>query len=201
MAYSSKVRDKIMETAMNLFREKGFDNVSIAEICEKSGCAVSTFYYQFESKYALSAELFSRKMAFNDERIAQVLSKSSPWEQLFLIHESFMLKHTQMGLDMSIRVLEYVLNDETIFKDSKDNVYMCNMVVPIIKRAQDEGEIRNLTDPEELMQAAYSMINGIAFLWSADRGSYDISEKLRAMMETLYDVRPDLRKATKIQIL
>lgn len=194
MANSSKARENILTQALALFKEKGFDNVSIAEICEAAGCSISTFYYQFDSKIALAGEMFSRKRALNDERIAQVLACSSPWEQLFLIHNSFMLPHVQMGLDLSIRVLELVLNDEGVFGDSRDNVYMCDLVVPIIKRGQELGEIRNPAPAEDLMRAVWIMLNGTVYSWTADRGTYDISEQLRSVLEVLYDVRPDLRK-------
>lgn len=198
MAKASMARQNIMTHALALFRERGFDQVSIADICEAAGCSISTFYYQFDSKIALVGELFSRKQVLNDERIAQILACASPWEQLLLIHESFMLPHSQMGLNLSIRVIEFVLNDEHVFGDSKDNVYMCNLVVPIIKRGQELGEIRNPSPAEDIMKAVWVMLNGIAYSWAADQGTYDITEKLRSVLEVLYDIRPDLRQCVPL---
>ena len=199
MSHSTKSNQNIMAAALELFKEKGYDSVSVNEICKKANCAVSTFYYQFPSKSALANELFSRKMAFNDERIAQVLACSSPVEQLFLIHESFMLTHVQLGLDLSVRILEYVLNSDTVFRSTGDNVYMCDLVVPIIQRAQACGEIRNPTEPKQLAEAVWVMLNGIAYSWSANRGTSDILSDMRSVLEILYDVRPDLRKASATQ--
>ncbi|MBE6493316.1 MAG: TetR/AcrR family transcriptional regulator [Methanosphaera stadtmanae] len=42
--------DKIMETTYKLCTEKGFNNVSLSDICKKSGIGSGTLYYYFKSK-------------------------------------------------------------------------------------------------------------------------------------------------------
>ena len=46
-------RDLIQKAAMRLFREKGFDNVTIAEISEAADVDATTFWRHFGSKYAI----------------------------------------------------------------------------------------------------------------------------------------------------
>lgn len=46
----SKVREKILETASNLFYKQGYHVTGINEIIEKSGVAKATFYSHFPSK-------------------------------------------------------------------------------------------------------------------------------------------------------
>ncbi|SET80222.1 transcriptional regulator, TetR family [Natronincola peptidivorans] len=50
-----ETKGKICESAYSLFKEKGFDGVSIDSIVEKAGVAKGSFYVHFESKNAVIA--------------------------------------------------------------------------------------------------------------------------------------------------
>ena len=108
-----------------------------------------------------------------------------------------MALHGELGLDLSIQVMILLLKTDTVFFDTPDQVYMCNLVVPIIERGQKLGEIRNPAPARDLMLAVWTMLNGVAYAWAADRATYDITGRLRAMLEIVYDIRPDLRTASK----
>ena len=46
-------KQEIVAAAFDLFREKGYDQVSVNDIVKKVGLAQGTFYYHFNSKYEL----------------------------------------------------------------------------------------------------------------------------------------------------
>ena len=50
-------KEEILATALKLFSDKGFHNVSMQQVAEESEFAVGTLYKYFESKDALFAEL------------------------------------------------------------------------------------------------------------------------------------------------
>lgn len=45
-----KTQKRILETALTLFTEKGYDNDTVDEICEKSNSSKGSFYQHFSSK-------------------------------------------------------------------------------------------------------------------------------------------------------
>jgi TetR/AcrR family transcriptional repressor of nem operon len=53
---AARTREKIVETAAALFRARGIDAVSIADVMGELGLTVGGFYKHFESKDALVAE-------------------------------------------------------------------------------------------------------------------------------------------------
>lgn len=57
-------RQRVIETAARLFREKGFDGVSVAQLMEEVGLTHGGFYGQFSSKEDLMAEACAK--AFHD---------------------------------------------------------------------------------------------------------------------------------------
>lgn len=56
---AQKNRHKIVARASRLFRERGVDNVSVAEVMSAADMTIGGFYRHFESKDALLKEVFS----------------------------------------------------------------------------------------------------------------------------------------------
>ena len=50
-------RDKIINAAAELMKEKNYRKISVAEICEKAGINRSTFYRNFEDVYDMVEKL------------------------------------------------------------------------------------------------------------------------------------------------
>ncbi|MEI9805810.1 MAG: helix-turn-helix domain-containing protein [Pseudolabrys sp.] len=52
----SEHKTRVLDAAARLFRERGFDNVTVAEIMKAAGLTHGAFYGHFPSKKALIAE-------------------------------------------------------------------------------------------------------------------------------------------------
>ena len=65
-------RERVVETASELFRERGFDGVAVADLMRAAGFTHGGFYNHFETKEALAAEALGR--AF--EEMAAVRARS-----------------------------------------------------------------------------------------------------------------------------
>lgn len=52
---AAEMRAKIQFTALRLFADKGFENVSIDEIAKSAGCSVGNIYHYFPNKDSLTA--------------------------------------------------------------------------------------------------------------------------------------------------
>jgi TetR/AcrR family transcriptional repressor of nem operon len=53
-------RERVVDTASRLFRERGFDGVSVADLTKAAGFTHGGFYNHFKSKGELSAEALKR---------------------------------------------------------------------------------------------------------------------------------------------
>lgn len=56
-------RERILEAAMRLFKQNGFDGVGVAELMKHAGLTHGGFYGHFDSKEALAAECCTQAMA------------------------------------------------------------------------------------------------------------------------------------------
>jgi len=52
---TAEKHDRIVQEASRLFRERGFEDVTVAEVMKKAGLTHGAFYSHFESKEALMA--------------------------------------------------------------------------------------------------------------------------------------------------
>lgn len=56
-------RDRILEAAADLARERGVDGATIAKVCQNSGLPVSSVYWHFDDKDSLFAEVIRSSFA------------------------------------------------------------------------------------------------------------------------------------------
>jgi TetR/AcrR family transcriptional repressor of nem operon len=68
-AQAQENRRTVVGTAARLFRERGIDGVSVADIMAEAGLTHGGFYKQFESKNALVAEAIAQAFAEQAERL------------------------------------------------------------------------------------------------------------------------------------
>jgi AcrR family transcriptional regulator len=87
-------RDRILDIAMDLFIEQGFDKTSLREIADQLGFSKAAIYYHFESKDEILLALHMRLHEMGRramERFGDVPASLEAWAQLLdgLIDEIF----------------------------------------------------------------------------------------------------------------
>ena len=75
-AETEKNRELILDAAAKLFRERGFDGVSVADLMAEAGLTHGGFYGHFPSKEALQTEAFARAAERSRERWQKVGEKN-----------------------------------------------------------------------------------------------------------------------------
>src|SRR5471030_1017737 len=66
-------RERIVETAARLFREKGFDGIGVADLMKSAGLTHGGFYGQFASKDDLAAQACARAAAASADAWARMV--------------------------------------------------------------------------------------------------------------------------------
>jgi AcrR family transcriptional regulator len=66
-ARAEDTRRKIYEAAMELFREKGFEETTMRDVAAKAGVALGGAYYYFSSKDAIVLAFGSRSSRWTQE--------------------------------------------------------------------------------------------------------------------------------------
>src|SRR6266545_3480260 len=70
-------REKILEVAGTLFRERGYDGIGVADIMKHAGLTHGGFYGHFRSKDDLAAEITSRVLG-REGWLERLTSRANP---------------------------------------------------------------------------------------------------------------------------
>lgn len=192
MAKNNQTKERILETAYRLFREKGYKNVSINDICQAEGISATTFYYHFPFKEDLISKFFEQPPAVTMEMFEQILAAESCWKQLWLLSDYALTHYFAMGPEILKQVIESNLNDNKGTFDPLNDTLM-NLSIPLVVKGQQAGEIRNQTDAKRLINTGWQAQLGILTYWCIANGGFDLRKALLDSQESLYDIEPELR--------
>jgi AcrR family transcriptional regulator len=195
-------RDKLIETAKELFLKKGVDRVGVREIATKAGINLSLMNYYFRSKEQLFETIF--EMLIKDKAITlrQILDSDKPIDEKL---RDYVYKYIDVLVEDPLLV-SFVLsivhrNNEKIVKmKGIINLYNSDVFVTQLRREIEEGRIKPI-DPEQFF---ISMISLILFPFSikpliSDRNSFDDTALLNFLQERKKAIYEMLIASIKIQ--
>lgn len=185
-------KSQLISTALDLFKRKGYDNVTIDDICRDVGITRGAFYYHFNSKEELLSDFHSIPESISMERLSSIFEAENFWDQLWLCY-SFYLDYTQeMGPEIVSQILRINLaKDLRTYRIVESSA---KIAYSIIEKGQAAGQIRNKTDPTALYFIGVQTIMGYELQWAIQNGAFDKIAAMRGALEVLFDVEPPLRK-------
>ncbi|MDZ5726180.1 TetR/AcrR family transcriptional regulator [Acetobacterium sp. K1/6] len=181
----------IMDTAIALFNQKGYDQISINEICEKSGVSRSTFYNIFKNKDDLISSFFDKAIVLHENYIPIILSAENDLERLWIVHELFLNMIVEAGSDVVKQVYKINLDEN---KGSFDDTFGADTwYLNPIKQCQSQEIIRSPLTPEKLYFMMINFSIGLGYQWCANEGNFDVKAISFPVFEDLYDIAPEYR--------
>ncbi|MCQ2499983.1 MAG: TetR/AcrR family transcriptional regulator [Lachnospiraceae bacterium] len=192
MTKGEKTKQLLYHCALELFREKGYDKVSVNEIVEKAGTAKGTFYVHFGSKAAVIAEMFH---TYDDyyNRIEEEMDNTAPALKRLeeFIRASCSFTEEEIGLDL-IRVL--YLNQLTEGELEQDALRRDRALYRIIEKllieGQNNGELNNQFRADTMVSWIVRSIRGTFYEWAMKEGSFSLSEEcLRYVHALIYGLK------------
>jgi len=111
-----ETRQRLIESAMRLFAERGFGKVTVREICKAAGANVAAVNYHFGGKTGLYEEIVQsaiRTMHGTTQEIQKTGEGCPPEEQLRIFVRIFLLRVVQARDGWIHRFMAHELNDPT----------------------------------------------------------------------------------------
>ncbi|HHX61759.1 MAG TPA: TetR/AcrR family transcriptional regulator [Epulopiscium sp.] len=174
----------IVEKAVALFKEKGVKNVTILEICEELGITRSSFYYYFKSKEEVFDYYFLSSEIEITEHLMPLLTSKSSYEQFTHIFSVYMERTTQWGPEIFGHIVNRYVEGKNAMLSPRD-IAMGDVYISLLRRAQENKEIKNTAPTEELVETIVYLSVGLAVDWCNQNGSFDYSLKLRETIDSI----------------
>jgi TetR/AcrR family fatty acid metabolism transcriptional regulator len=175
-----ETKNRIYTAAIDLMDRKGFENITIAEISEKAGVSVGAFYHYFESKNDILAEIFQQADDYFSTQVIPHLRKASVPEQVVEYFDYYARFNVASGVEMT----QQIFNPKVKFF-IKEGRPMLTLLQDLIRKGQENGEIRADAEPEELTRFLFVMARGVVFEWSLYDGGYDLEATMHKYIESL----------------
>lgn len=189
------MKKTIKDAALKLFLQRGYQNVTVVDICEACNITKPTFYNHIGKKEYLIIDLY-------DDIIAEILGNpirfvdcDSNYEQLVMIFSVLITISKQYGPDLFSAMLIANLTENHHSFDMRKE--LTNLCIRTIERAQSKGEIGNLAPAESLYHGIGHMFMGFETSWCIYQGKYGYEKEFFNALNDMLIVRDDLRDIYK----
>lgn len=184
-------KERIINTAYQLFQKKGYDKVTINDICNACKITKTTFYYHLQSKEAIISNFYDSVTQSLASRMTDVISAENHWEQLMICFETLINSSEKIGPDLIGQLLIMnIKHDEGTYDFDED---LTKLAVLLIEKAQKAGQIRNQSPADSLYRASAYVFLGYETKWCIKKKNFNRIEQVRQALENIYDVMPSLR--------
>lgn len=172
---AEKTRSRLLESARRLISERGFDHVSVEDITKDSGVAKGTFYYYFECKEEVVAEL-------SFQSIQTIIKKAIDYDGD--VRECCLYYFIELYKDASwsgVRLVRQWMKEtmEAETPDSRtreclDGIRNTVMDIFVTGLGKGKGELRADAPLDMLSKLLMSHFFGVLTIWCMMNGEWDI---------------------------
>ncbi|MBN2859853.1 MAG: TetR/AcrR family transcriptional regulator [Sphaerochaetaceae bacterium] len=176
---AERTKESIYLSAITLFREKGFDSVTVEEITQAAGTAKGSFYTYFSTKSDIIVEAFWHIDAYYRSLAPMVLAGHDTADRLLRFTEGQMRYiSNEIGCDM-LRILyaNQLLvegSDKVIIDRSR---FWHTFIRDIIAEGQQRKEVHSRLSPGELAIYFNRSMRGMFLDWNVSSAATDLVEE------------------------
>jgi len=159
-------RDRILDAAVALFAELGYDATSVAQIITRAGVAKGGFYHHFASKNELLYEVYGDLIESQLAGMRRIIDAGGAPD---LVLRALILDLVDTTAANAPRALVFTrelskLGDERTAKIRRDRRRYHEAVAGLVRGAQTEGRFRSIASADTITFTIFGMINELP-LW------------------------------------
>ncbi len=183
---AQRTKNKILEAAMALFDERGFDLVTVDEITKKAGVAKGSFYTYFTTKSDIIVEEFWNIDAYYESYSSRNLPKQESSRDKLLAFTRAQMRYVRDVVgNTSLKILyanQAVQSGLDKMITKKDRQWH-RIIREIMREGQERGEFRRDLDPDRLAVLFNRSARGVFLDWCVQDGSFDLVKEGLAVMK------------------
>jgi TetR/AcrR family transcriptional regulator, cholesterol catabolism regulator len=142
-------RDQILDSAAQIFCEKGYHGASMADIAQAVGLQKATLYHHFSSKQEILAELLDSALTLVTKNLAQVVKEDLPVEaKLRQAIRDYLQVICEKGNLSSVLIMEYRSLEKDLYQDHvRNRDRFEKMWRDLVQQGVDSGQFRSENVP------------------------------------------------------
>ena len=184
-----ETRRNLIRTAARLWSERGFDDVTVEEICSEAGIGRTTFYLHFESKEQLLGSLAGATAAGVAADLDEAHDAASLDEQLDVLIRGIARRMQAVPKSLA----QIVINSQRLglMKAGPEvlasSTRFADLAREVLADARRRGELVRTADPEELGEILGALTMDAIEAWATGRSRKSLTAVLRYRFALVVD--------------
>lgn len=183
---SKETKEKIFQAAKNILQKKGYEELSIKNICEEAGVSNGSFYHHFKTKDDLLSYYIEDQPRVNPDYLT--LPKNA-WEAKRAIVEVY-LNYVQYCRKLGVEFMSgyYDTKNQALNATIRtERPYPIVTVQNYVEKAVQAGVISLRGEIEEFTTDIRMIVIGNVFEWCLRNGETDFEGNMRRSLERYLD--------------
>lgn len=188
---NSKNIKSVIDTAIGLFKEKGYENVSVNDICKAAGVARSSFYLMFSGKKDIIDRILADVRLDSSELTNDLITARNDYERMWVLCSRYLKIANSFGPELTGTLFRLELLGEL---DILSEVHKIDKwMTELTKNAQAMGVIKSPEPAEIIAPLSVSMVYYVTYDWCKSKGGFSLQKRAREVTETVLNLAQEYR--------
>lgn len=179
---TAATKEALLEAIIELSKERGYEKITIRDICTKANISIGSFYHHYHSKEELAKEAYYQIDKLITEEFVDLYGKQSSRENLYSLLEIY-IKYVVEEVGMVIKEYYKLMLGETAISAFNPERLYYRALKQVLINCSEEGVIAKAEDFTELTEYCIRFVRGLIFDWSVHDGSYDLLKQFNLDFE------------------
>jgi AcrR family transcriptional regulator len=183
-----ETKSKIFEIAGRLFKEKGFENVTVDEITREAGIAKGTFFNYFPTKTALLLYFGEQKGELAYNLIKNEAMRSIPIKDKIKNIMVVVAKSNEKDKELSkLLVFEYIKHAGSRANEEGTSSRFITLLYGLLSEGAKNGEVRGGIDVKKAAENLSAIYFQSLVRWLRSEQDYSFSEEISEKVDMIFD--------------
>ena len=174
---SKETKEKIYQAAKQIFQKKGYDSLSIKNICELAGVSNGSFYHHFKSKDDLLSYYIELQPAIHPRLLELPKQREDVKNAIVGVYLNYVDYCYELGVDFIASY--YNPHNQALHPTLRtERDYPIVTVERYLQSAADAGVIETRISIPEIVNDIRMIVIGNAFEWGLRRGEIDYKQNM-----------------------
>jgi AcrR family transcriptional regulator len=153
----------LLQTAAEVFAERGYTETTLAELIARSGLTKGAFYFHFSSKEQLALAVIEEKQRQWIDSVVQAISaKPGAFDQLRAVAAALVNVHRDPSAFSVSRLTRDLARVTAVSDVVRDHMRTwVSLVAGLIRQAQAEGDLPETVDADDLAAVLVATTDGL----------------------------------------
>ncbi len=183
---SKATKEKIFQAAKAILKKKGYEELSIKNICEEAGVSNGSFYHHFKTKDDLLSYYIEEQPSINPDVLELPENASEAKEAIIRVYLNYVAYCEELGVEFMAGYYD-TKNQALNVAIRTERPYPIVTVQNYVERAVEAGKIRLDGEIEGFTTDIRMIVIGNVFEWCLRNGEVDFKGNMRRSLGRYLD--------------